>query len=88
MLLWLFVIHLGADIRSLCAEAAMGPVRELAFAGLHDISADEFAPVEWKHIQQALDAVSATVSSADLKRYVDWNAQFGTYRKIELFGGI
>ena len=65
----------------------MGPVREVTaqnFNKLQHISASEFPPILYDpHILEAIDAVSATVSPADLKKYIEWNSSFGTYRKLE-----
>jgi fidgetin-like protein 1 len=78
----------GADIRNLCTEAAMGPVREVSMRhgnNLGSITASEFPPIVFSpHIEEALDAVSATVTTADLRRYIEWNETFGTYRKLQI----
>jgi len=78
----------GADIKNLCTEAAMGPVREVSTLhgnNLRGITANEFPPIIYSpHIEEALDAVSATVSTADLRRYIAWNETFGTYRKLQI----
>lgn len=78
----------GADIRALCTEAAMGPVREISTKyhnNLQQISVNEFPPIVYDpHILQALDAVSATVSSTDLQKYIEWNEIYGTYRKLQI----
>lgn len=77
----------GADIRSLCAEAAMGPVREVSMRhmDLTSIDVNEFPPISWEpHIMNAIDSVSATVSIDDLVKYKEWNSTFGTYRKLQI----
>jgi fidgetin-like protein 1 len=77
----------GADIRFLCTEAAMGPVRELAFssgfAELDKIVATEVPPIAPRHFEEALSVLSASVSQEDLEKYIAWNATFGTYRRME-----
>lgn len=77
----------GADIRFLCTEAAMGPVRELAFtsgfAELDKIVATEVPPIAPHHFEEALSVLSASVSQADLEKYIAWNGTFGTYRRME-----
>jgi SpoVK/Ycf46/Vps4 family AAA+-type ATPase len=75
----------GADIRALCTEAAMGPMRELAEAygnNLNRITADDVNQISMKHFEDALEAVAPSVSPADLERYLHWNSQFGSFRKI------
>lgn len=78
----------GADIRNLCTEAAMGPVREISTLhgnNLGNISVNEFPPIVFSpHIEEALNAVSATVSVSDLRRYIEWNESFGTYKKLQI----
>jgi SpoVK/Ycf46/Vps4 family AAA+-type ATPase len=75
----------GADIRSVCTEAAMGPVREVCARGvnLSLIQAREMPSIGKHHFDDALESVAPSVSESDLKRYIDWNGIFGTYRKME-----
>lgn len=75
----------GADIRFLCTEAAMGPVREIALTSrdLNAISAAEVPPISKHHFDEALTMLSASVSEADLDKYIAWNSTFGTYRRME-----
>lgn len=75
----------GADIRSLCTEAAMGPVREVAerrSGDLLNIAPGDVPPITARHFEEALEAVRPTVSPGDLQRYVDWNASFGSFRRM------
>ena len=76
----------GADIRSLCTEAAMCPVRQAAAAArgnLRSLREEDVPPISQHHFLEALDNVACSVSQADLKRYIDWNAEFGSFRKLE-----
>ena len=75
----------GADIRSLCTEAAMGPVREVASrcqGNLMEVRASDVPPITRGHFEEALERVAASVSQADLQRYIDWNNSFGSYRQM------
>lgn len=73
----------GADIRSLCTEAALGPVRELARGGnLEHIRASDVPLITMEHFEEAFDAVTTSVSQGDLQRYLDWNSTFGSFRKL------
>lgn len=73
----------GADIRSLCTEAAMGPVREVAARhSLAEVRAGDVPPITRSHFVQALQGVGPSVSPADLQRYVDWNASFGSFQRM------
>ncbi len=73
----------GADIRALCSEAAMGPIREITSRqqDLLRIQAADVPPINMTHFEDALEAVAPSVSPGDLQRYLDWNAQFGSFRK-------
>jgi SpoVK/Ycf46/Vps4 family AAA+-type ATPase len=79
------VLCAGADIRSLCTEAAMTPLREIARNSqlLSNIREEDVPSVSYSHFLQAIEVVQPSVSSNDLKRYIAWNSEFGTYRKIE-----
>ena len=75
----------GADIRSLCTEAAMGPIRELAQlrkGDLKNISDSDVPPITLRHFDAAFDTVAPSVSQNDLKRYIDWNTTYGSYRRM------
>jgi SpoVK/Ycf46/Vps4 family AAA+-type ATPase len=75
----------GADMKALCTEAAMGPVRQVIRLG-HDISkvrAQDMSPITMQDFEEALDSVAPSVSESDLGRYVQWNSTFGSYRRME-----
>ena len=67
----------GADLASLCQEAAMGPVRELG-ARIATASADELRPIALMDFTAALKAVRPSVDPASLAQYDDWNERFGS----------
>lgn len=72
-------------MHSLCTEAAMAPVRTMAMRSLdlRNIRAEDVPPVDRSHFDEALQIVSTSVSRTDLQKYVDWNSQYGTYKRIE-----
>lgn len=75
----------GADIRSLCTEAAMCPVRQAAVlcrGDLRSIQAGDVPPICNDHFLEALDSVAPSVSQSDLSRYIEWNMQFGSFRRM------
>jgi SpoVK/Ycf46/Vps4 family AAA+-type ATPase len=79
------IIKQGADIRSLCTEAAMGPVRDLSFknnGNLKNIKIQEVDAINKTHFLDALETVLPSVSQKDLKKYIDWNDLFGSFRKM------
>ena len=66
----------GADIKVMCAEASMGPIRDL-----HDIMSAQTAevrPIVMKDFDQALRSVRASVAPTEICAYLAWNDTFGT----------
>lgn len=66
----------GADMDSLCREAALGPLRDL-----HDIlsvAVSAIRPINRGDFEAALRQVRASVSPADLDLYREWNDRFGS----------
>ena len=75
----------GADIKALCTEAAMGPIRELARNAQGDLRAVQSIDVpriSMLHFEAALEAVRPTVSERELTRYIDWNKTFGSFKSV------
>jgi SpoVK/Ycf46/Vps4 family AAA+-type ATPase len=71
---------------SLCTEAAMYPLREAAAScggDLKRLRESDVAPISRHHFDEALRAISGSVSQSDLQKYVDWNIQYGTYRRMD-----
>jgi SpoVK/Ycf46/Vps4 family AAA+-type ATPase len=76
----------GADMSALCTEAAMCPLRELASRHLGDLRTlreSDVPAISREHFEEALESVSCSVSQRDLQQYVDWNALYGTYKRME-----
>ena len=64
----------------------MCPLREIAslgIGGVENLRESEVPSISAQHFLEARREVSASVSPEDLKRYIDWNSQFGTYRRLE-----
>jgi fidgetin-like protein 1 len=78
-------IPLGADLRALCTEAALGPVREVTLSkhDLNNITLEDVPPISFRHFSEALSVMSPSVSGQDLQKYVNWNVEFGSYRRME-----
>lgn len=68
----------GADLKSLCREAAMGPLRD-AKGKLGDIAANDIRPVLLKDFVTAVKRIKPSVGAQELQRYVKWNDQFGSF---------
>ena len=88
----------GADLKALCTESALGPIRLASVAisvspfticcphrDIHDISnvsADHVRPIMLLDFRSALKQVRASVSEKDLSGYLAWNEQFGSFEAI------
>jgi fidgetin-like protein 1 len=70
----------GADIRSLCQEAAMGPIRE-SMSSICNINEADLPPIGFHHFQMAMNAIRPSVAQKDLELYVKWNDEFGTFAR-------
>ena len=71
----------GADLKSLCTDAAMGPIRGLGSRAL-EVNADDVPPIAYKHFRQALRGMRPSVSPADLVQYIEWDKTYGTKRAL------
>jgi len=72
----------GADLRSLCQEAAMGPIRE-SVSSISRIDEADLPPISFKHFASALRSIRPSVAQKDLDLYVKWNNEFGTFARAE-----
>lgn len=68
----------GADMKVLCQEAVMGPVRSISFTDMKSVSAENVRPVTFTDFLDAMKCVRASVSQDDLQQYVDWNNKYGS----------
>ncbi|VUZ49460.1 unnamed protein product [Hymenolepis diminuta] len=70
----------GADVANLCREAAMGPIRGLPLEVIESISAQDVPSVGMSDFLAAFRHVKASVSPSDLKQYISWNQQYGSFQ--------
>ncbi|KAI6242052.1 AAA domain-containing protein [Aphelenchoides fujianensis] len=73
----------GADMRQLCAEAAMGPIREIEDMSTMDIETvkeEDIRPISMRDFDDALQSVRPTVFQSELDAYRAYDEAFG-YRK-------
>ncbi|XP_014614498.1 PREDICTED: fidgetin-like protein 1 isoform X3 [Polistes canadensis] len=68
----------GADMKTLCTEASMGPIRCIPYNVLQEIPSDEITPVTLQDFKEALQNVRPSVSQSDLAIYVNWDRTYGT----------
>ena len=71
----------GADIRALCTEAAMLPLRDIQ--DIRDIMAESLRELNLQDFLEAIANVKPTVSTDDLDKLKEWNQQFGSFQFSE-----
>ncbi|KAH7464869.1 Fidgetin-like protein 1 [Phytophthora ramorum] len=67
----------GADVRALCTEAAMGPIRTCS--DIRTMDADSVRPINLDDFKEALRGVRSSVATKDLAFYREWNEEFGSF---------
>lgn len=75
----------GADIRLLCREAAMAPLRDAThlLADWERLSITDLRPLQKKDFKEALRRIRPSVAPTELIRYEEWNRVFGSFCKEE-----
>ena len=68
----------GSDLKQVCKEAAMGPVREVSPDQLRDIRPEDMRPIQLRDFEDALRHIRPTVSVSSLAKYEQWNKEFGS----------
>lgn len=68
----------GSDMYALCAEASMGPVRELG-SQIGSVNVNSVRPIQLEDFSAAARMVRASVSTSDLDGYTKWNDNFGSF---------
>ncbi|KAH1022559.1 fidgetin-like protein 1 [Dendroctonus ponderosae] len=68
----------GADIKHLCSEAALEPIRSLDLSNIENIQASQVPSVSVTDFQKALSKVRASVCPNDLVQYLRWNETYGS----------
>ncbi|CAD8057759.1 unnamed protein product [Paramecium sonneborni] len=70
----------GADIRNLSREACMYSIRDAAkMYTIKNLKLDQIRATTIDDFKRALQIVKPTVNQNDLKDYLKWNQQFGSY---------
>lgn len=67
----------GADLKALCTDAALGPIRELGARAL-EIDANDVPPISYRHFKRALRGMMPSVAESDLILYKEWNTTYGS----------
>jgi fidgetin-like protein 1 len=73
----------GADVRALCTEAAMGPIRDMG-TDIQSVRVAEVPPIRFQHFLDALASTRPSVSDKDLGTLQQWNQDFGTFPRAHI----
>ena len=71
-----------ADLKALCTDAAMGPIRQLGPSAL-EIDVQDVPPISFKHFRQSLRGMKPSVAPADLVQYEEWDKVYGSKRATD-----
>jgi SpoVK/Ycf46/Vps4 family AAA+-type ATPase len=72
----------GADLKSLCTDAAMGPIRQLGPRAL-DVHVNDVPAITFKHFKRSLKGTKPSVAPSDLVQYEEWDKIYGSKRATE-----
>ena len=67
----------GADLKALSAEAAMIPLRSIE--DIENVVAANIRPLTIEDFRTALENVKATVNSNDLRKFLEFNENYGSF---------
>jgi SpoVK/Ycf46/Vps4 family AAA+-type ATPase len=76
----------GADLKALCTDAAMGPIRQLGPQAL-EVNASDVPPISSRHFRHSLRSMNPSVAPADLVQYEKWDNIYGSKRVDESLDG-
>lgn len=68
----------GADMRNLCAEACLGPIRGIDISAMASIEVAEVPAVQMQDFIKSFTRVRPSVCQKDLEQYVQWDAKYGS----------
>ncbi|KAJ8962146.1 hypothetical protein NQ318_018103 [Aromia moschata] len=68
----------GADIRNLCSEASLGPIRSIDMSMIEQIQAAEVRALIMEDFVKAFNRVKSSVSPKDLEQYIAWDKTYGS----------
>ena len=66
----------GSDLKAVCKDAALGPIRELG-AKVASVKAEDVRGINASDFQVALKRVRPSVSATTIEALVAWNEQYG-----------
>ncbi|VAH98737.1 unnamed protein product [Triticum turgidum subsp. durum] len=67
----------GSDLRALCEEAAMMPIRELGPQNILTIKANQLRPLRYEDFRSAMTAIRPSLQKSKWDELEKWNEEFG-----------
>jgi spastin len=68
----------ASDLKELCKDAAMVPLRRIDLSKLSRLSPSDAPPITYEDFIESLQNVKPTVSEESLKMFEEWNDLYGT----------
>ncbi|CAH0477415.1 unnamed protein product [Peronospora belbahrii] len=66
----------GSDLKAVCKDAALGPIRDLG-ANVANVKAEDVRGINASDFQVAVSRVRPSVSSTTIEALIAWNGQYG-----------
>lgn len=67
----------GSDLRALCEEAAMMPIRELGPQNILTIKANQLRPLRYGDFKSAMTVIRPSLQKSKWDELEKWNDEFG-----------
>jgi len=68
----------GSDLRALCEEAAMMPIRELGPQNILTIKANQLRPLRYEDFKNAMTVIRPSLQKSKWDELENWNEEFGS----------
>ena len=75
----------GSDKKELVKDASFGPIRELNFEEITNISSSQVRKVVLNDFLNSLNTIRPSVSQNDLQDYIEWNKTYGSINWYSFF---
>uniref|UniRef100_A0A0E0L7B3 microtubule-severing ATPase n=1 Tax=Oryza punctata TaxID=4537 RepID=A0A0E0L7B3_ORYPU len=74
----MFIGYSGSDLRALCEEAAMMPIRELGPQNILTIKANQLRPLKYEDFKKAMTVIRPSLQKSKWDELEKWNEEFGS----------
>ncbi|XP_062227928.1 uncharacterized protein LOC133926156 isoform X2 [Phragmites australis] len=68
----------GSDLRALCEEAAMMPIRELGPQNILTVKANQLRPLKYEDFKNAMTVIRPSLQKSKWDELEKWNEEFGS----------